>query len=163
MGSFEQKNQIFRTSKSIVSKLKSLQTDWEKNICNLYDKGLADLIYQKILQINKKTTTQRGWGGGQGKCSKPKPKPKADNTGKKTYRSLIIYFKDVYSIFHNKRNAHFKLFFTFQGAKFRNLIRQQGVGKETLSFLLGETKLVQASAGEFGDIYQNENHESEVQ
>ena len=37
------------------------------------------------------------------------------------------------------------------------------MGKETLSFLLGETKLVKASAGEFGDIYQNENHGSEVQ
>lgn len=37
------------------------------------------------------------------------------------------------------------------------------MGKETLSLLLGETKLVQASAGEFGDIYQNENHGSEVQ
>lgn len=37
------------------------------------------------------------------------------------------------------------------------------MGKEILLFLLGETKLVQASAGEFGDIYQNENHGSEVQ
>lgn len=97
-------------------------------------------------------------------CARHKPKPKADNTEKETHRPLII-FKGVYGIFYDERNVHFKLVFTFQWAKFRNLMSTvvAGVGKETLLFLLGETKLVQASAGEFGDIYQNENHGSEVQ
>ena len=36
------------------------------------------------------------------------------------------------------------------------------MGKQILSCLLVETKLVQAFAGEFGDIYQNEESGSDV-
>ena len=61
-------------------------------------------------------------GGGK-TCARHKPKPKADNTEKETHRPLIIFFKGVYGIFHDERNAHFKLVFTFQWAKFRTLMR----------------------------------------
>lgn len=73
--------------------------------------------------MNKKTTTQQE----KKSVQNPNLNQKQTTQEKKTYRSLIIYFKDVYSIFHNERNAHFneKLFFIFQWMKFRNLIRQQ--------------------------------------
>lgn len=86
---------------------------------------------------------------------------------KKACRWLIICFKYVYSIFHNERNVNLndKLCFIFQMGKIQKSDKTQwwqGVGKQILSCLLVETKLVQAFAGEFGDTYQNEESGSDA-